>query len=583
MARPLNSLNLEPTFNVLGASPIDSRMRVEHESDLTSPSTWPITGAPVFDGMMVSVIDTGEIWVLKDVNYSGDTESGNGWVKQKGTEYEAGDNIIISGGTISAVDTTYIAGDYISISGNTISADGLDDIFRTISSNINELSEKVDEKQNVLVEGDNIEISTGGTISAVNTWRSVTVNDTEILGNGTDTGSLVLSAGTNVTLTTDNGAIIINSSGGGEPSIDTWRQIKLNNTEILGTATSTNPLNIITGSNISIENVDGNLTISATDTTYSNGTGVTISDNKISANSDATTIDNIALSNGAPINALGIWENDIIPSGTSIQVILEKLLNRELFPNAATKPSFTIGNGAIGVVEYKTGVTLTAPSTTTSNGKYNASFTSPAQPNVAGVSWTNETVSGPTIISGFTGSGSEKTIEIGENKASYTYSKTYSAPSNMPITNQNHQTQSTTKVSTDGSDISAIWASSSITQTGYVTATGVYPCFTNISGTTLIDDINQKCDLTAGNELIINNVPSEVISNKFFKFAFPIGRTVTYKIETTNQFVDYTGSYTTGVTTNFYNGVNYVILSNSGEIKQGPNKYKMILSKNLNS
>ena len=101
MARPLNSLNLEPTFNVLGASPIDSRMRVQHESDLINPSTWPTTGAPVFDGMAVSVIDTGEIWVLKDSAMYTDKTTGKGWVKVGGSNYIAGEGINISGNTIS--------------------------------------------------------------------------------------------------------------------------------------------------------------------------------------------------------------------------------------------------------------------------------------------------------------------------------------------------------------------------------------------------------------------------------------------------------------------------------------------------
>lgn len=315
---------------------------------------------------------------------------------------------------------------------------------------------------------------------------------------------------------------------------------------------------------------------------YTAGTGIDISEEKvISANSGAVLNGDINLSNGAPINALGIWDNNVIPQGTSIQSVLEKLLNRELFPSAATKPNFTISSGALGVKELGSSVTLSAPSTTKSNGQYNASFSSPAQPSVTGVSWSNETVSAPSIVSGFSGSGDTRTIEIGTNKATYTYNKTYSAPSNMPITNQSHPTQSTSKISTDGSDISAIWAADTITKTADVTATGVYACFTNISNSTLIDNASTKCSLTSGNEITLTNVPSEEVAGKHFKFAFPADRTVTFKIrDLSGNYVNYSSTYTTTTVTNFYNGIDYKVLTTTGD-NQGVNTYKMILSKNL--
>ena len=315
---------------------------------------------------------------------------------------------------------------------------------------------------------------------------------------------------------------------------------------------------------------------------YTAGAGINISEEKvISANSEAILDSSINLSNGAPVNALGIWENNIIPQGTSIQTVLEKLLNRELFPSAATKPNFSIGGGALGVKELGSSVTLSAPSTTKSNGQYNASFSSPAQPSVTGVTWSNETVSAPSIVSGFTGSGDTRTVELGSNKVIYTYSKTYSAPSNMPITNQNHPTQSTTKISTDGSDITAIWDASTITKNGNVTATGVYACFNNISNSTLIDNATSKCSLTSGNEFIFVDVPSEEVAGKHFKFAFPADRTVEFKIrDLRGNYVPYSATYIITTVTSFYNGIDYKVLVTTGD-NQGSNTYKMILSKNL--
>ena len=47
---------------------------------------------------------------------------------------------------------------------------------------------------------------------------------------------------------------------------DTWRKIQVNGTDILGTATNTNPLNLKAGSNVTITNSNGTVTFDATDT-----------------------------------------------------------------------------------------------------------------------------------------------------------------------------------------------------------------------------------------------------------------------------------------------------------------------------
>lgn len=53
---------------------------------------------------------------------------------------------------------------------------------------------------------------------------------------------------------------------------NTWRKVQLNGTDKLGTGTSTNPLNIKAGSNMSITESSGTFTFAATDTTYGAGT-----------------------------------------------------------------------------------------------------------------------------------------------------------------------------------------------------------------------------------------------------------------------------------------------------------------------
>ena len=80
MARINNAITWGSGFNISAAEPIDSRTRVEFESDLTLAATWPSDTAPVFSGLTVSVIETGDVWVLKDPTYYNE-KSSRGWVK----------------------------------------------------------------------------------------------------------------------------------------------------------------------------------------------------------------------------------------------------------------------------------------------------------------------------------------------------------------------------------------------------------------------------------------------------------------------------------------------------------------------
>ena len=70
MGRINGSYNLGSTFNISAQFPIDSRMRVEKKDDLTNPDTWVIDDLiqRVYSGMLVVVMQTGELWVLPDMN-----------------------------------------------------------------------------------------------------------------------------------------------------------------------------------------------------------------------------------------------------------------------------------------------------------------------------------------------------------------------------------------------------------------------------------------------------------------------------------------------------------------------------------
>ena len=61
---------------------------------------------------------------------------------------------------------------------------------------------------------------------------------------------------------------------------------------------------------------------------FEEGKGIDISGETISSNAEGETTADITIQDGA-ISAAGIWDNDVIPAGTSVQEILTKLLSTE--------------------------------------------------------------------------------------------------------------------------------------------------------------------------------------------------------------------------------------------------------------
>ena len=70
-----NAINFGNGFNIGAVAPIDSRMRVELLSDLTTVWTAAI---PAYKGMVVTVMETSDVYVLKDVDNYTNIDS---WVK----------------------------------------------------------------------------------------------------------------------------------------------------------------------------------------------------------------------------------------------------------------------------------------------------------------------------------------------------------------------------------------------------------------------------------------------------------------------------------------------------------------------
>lgn len=171
--------------------------------------------------------------------------------------------------------------------------------------------------------------------------------------------------------------------------------------------------------------------------------------------------------------------NKKIPAGTSVQTLFEKLFNQELYPNTATKPSISIdGESALGLKEVGSTATIPALRMGKSAGKFNASYSTPAQP-ATGVTWSKEsmTVGTPTGFTGMSTTGgstnvaqtSGKIVE-GANSVTYNASASYSAPANSPLTNLGNTTTAAAYTFPAGT---ATAASAS------TTATGVYPIYTS--------------------------------------------------------------------------------------------------------
>jgi len=104
-----NAATIASTFNISSASPIDSRTVVQSVSDLTNVNTWSDEKARLYDGLTVTVIDTGEIWTLKNkANYQNTTD-GTGWVKSGsgGKVYSEGNAISLTNDTIAVTSHIY--------------------------------------------------------------------------------------------------------------------------------------------------------------------------------------------------------------------------------------------------------------------------------------------------------------------------------------------------------------------------------------------------------------------------------------------------------------------------------------------
>lgn len=301
----------------------------------------------------------------------------------------------------------------------------------------------------------------------------------------------------------------------------------------------------------------------------------------------------IDISLDAPITCVGLSGNvghlangTVIPAGKSLSEILKMMLCKTLNPKAPTKPSITLNSSqAVGVKEIYSTVDIGVKTISKNDGKFNSNgWTSPAQPAVAGVEWSNENISA-TKNSGFSNfstsvGGNPQTgivVGLGSNSVTYSASASYTAPSNKPINNLGEEY--------DGSE--ATWVAGNATATCTVTATGVYPCYTNISGGTYIADPTTKLGLTQGKEFTFTDIPTHIGKEHKFTFAYPNTHTVSkFQIkDLTGAFVDYAGDHTksAGTISKTLGGIDVTYNTLTIDGAQGSGTFKVILDKNLNS
>lgn len=361
---------------------------------------------------------------------------------------------------------------------------------------------------------------------------------------------------------------------------------------------------------------------------YCAGSGITFTDGDdnctmINSNTESYTVSAITCSTGAPVEALGIWDGNVIPSGTTVQEILEKLLCREIFPASATFPTIVLSKGTPTLSRlYEIGEEITLPSIgmTKNNGNFNAGSTKRTQPTVVGVTWSNEEII-PRITDGFStftpsrgstsiSSASNVEVDLGLNKIVYDGSADYTKPSNMPITNLGNPTQSISKVSTDYSDISAIWPDGTATNNINTQVIGVYPIFTSMNSTRTgyMNSVLDISDLTSteigdgilgvetnnilplvltdSNVIDIINCPAEIKGGPRFMIDYPERGLTSFQIKTPDgKYTSFTSSYTYSdkvihIVNNKRIVYNRLVFTSSNYQGAG-NTYKLTLNKSL--
>lgn len=201
------------------------------------------------------------------------------------------------------------------------------------------------------------------------TWRNIKVDGTEKLGSAITTGAIDFISGTNVTLS-------FNSSGNKLTitADDTVRAINVNGTQLLGTAKSTGAVNFKNGSNVTITGSGNDITISSTDSdSYVNAASFaddsTNNNVKMTLTRTGTTTGSVT----ANIPKVSSSTSGVAPKGEAVsaQDVNTKFLRSDGTWSAPTQTTYNDAKAVTGVTASI--VTSSSKSVVTAGNTYSVS------------------------------------------------------------------------------------------------------------------------------------------------------------------------------------------------------------------
>lgn len=248
----------------------------------------------------------------------------------------AGTNIQINGSTISATDTTYTAGTGLDLNGTEFSVD------------TSEIQEKLTAGSNIVIEGNTISATAEPQLQA--NWTESDASSVQYIQNKPQ--NLVQDADythTDNNFTDSEKAKLAGIEAGAEANVQSdWTESDTSSDAYIQHKPSVKP--VAAGANITITEGNDAFTISATDTTYTAGQNITITNNEISA-TDTTytagqniTITNNVISATAAPQLQSNWTED---DTTSVQYIQNKPSEKSLV--AGTHITLTESGSAVSV------------------------------------------------------------------------------------------------------------------------------------------------------------------------------------------------------------------------------------------
>lgn len=573
-----NTYSYSFAYNIKASAPIDSRMRVEYISDLTT--VWSDEEAPAYAGMVVSVLEDNGLYVLKakegEITKPADYTDINNWIKIGTGNNEELENRVTVLESKEYKDSLYTEFDS-KFKENYATLDDLDAVATATSESLTELEKRVGDIENndgelteileavnanqaALQEvGEQVEKNTSDIAeirTAVNTdfpVKGVEVNEINVVDEETKIAKITINTETPATskeITINGGPLasyflgLPQFSGGTLPTgitVQEFFELLLCN-EVYYKANYTSA---------SLSYKIGSPSISRTPSSSLVEVGTDITINAV--NSPSITITPTKPSVwGLTSGYSATLDGEIVKSNTITTNVSYNQVAGEVYSMTATSSGFigTLPNDVSGA----NGCTLASCTLTADFGTntYKVSVTGPKY------TWGHAKIPSYYIVSSL-GNRAEE-VEGQTTKTNVVASRT-----------------ETTSNPTNNNSFSV---------------TGVYPIYTNMSGGTLVDDTVTRESLVSGKSITVDYIPSEYTSGKPFKLDFPKTKTVS-RVDIWDPDKGVSGdwaddpmnsdTYTiSGEYTKTINGVDYIYTRFQTNGKQGANaKYKLTFTTNL--